>query len=305
MKFRFLYSVLVASSRSLNYVISPYSSDEGTVSNLVTSEIQQDGSDDHSLPTDQTNTIGQTNQFSDLVATSQIDRSNPVNQPDQPNSDNQYDGSDWVIQPDQSSSVNQFDGSSVTTQSGDLNAMSYGYAGPVKTIQIWGGPSRGVQEISYYATPDGSAIIHGDIVWGPESDLLAQQVNSDADFPLRPRAYSIPANTGWPNGEIIYKYDSDDGEAAVSDSINRALAVWLGGAPYLKFTKTHPNSAEPAHGILTIYTQSCVGVSSFVGYEGKPKMQMQRGCEHPTEGKYYGPVTQDGIIHEFGHVLGE
>lgn len=301
MKFGFFYYVLVASSRSLSYVITPHNSDEG---DFVTSEIHQEGSDDLSLPTDQPNTIDQTNQFSNLIATGPIDVSTPVNQPDQPNSDNLSDGSDSVIQPDQSSSVNQFDGSSVTTQPGDLNTMSYGYAGPVKTIQIWDGPSGGVQELSYYTTPDGSAIIHGDIVWGPESDLLAQQVN-DADFSLKPRAYSIPVNIGWPNGEIIYKYDSDDGEAAVSNSINKAIAVWLTGAPYLKFTKTQPNSAKPAHGILTIYTQSCVGVSSFVGYEGQPKMQMQRGCEHPTEGKYYGPVTQDGIIHEFGHVLGE
>lgn len=325
MRFKYIYHVLFATSLSLSYVITPESTNGGNIDVYETSNIQQDSLGSLSSPNDQSNSIGQTSQSSDLVATGQFDGLNPVGQPDvpgdlspptdQPSTTGQnsqisdllvaseFNGLNSVDQPDESGSVNQPDESSITTQAEDSDDIPYLYSGPLETIQVWDGISGGLRELSYHTTPDGSAIINGDIVWGPESDLLAQAVDSDANSPLNTRAFSIPAHSGWPNAEIKYKYDSDDGEAIMSNSINAAIAAWLNGAPYLKFTQVHPNSAEPAEAILTIYTGVCAGQSCYVGYKHKPKMQMQRDCTDRT--KSWGRAALEGIIHEFGHSLGE
>lgn len=122
---------------------------------------------------------------------------------------------------------------------------------------------------------------------------------------LQRRAYSITSSAGWPNAEVKYKFDSDDGEDILSDLMTEAIRHWHNGAPYLTFTQVGPNSAEEQSDVVTIHTAPCIGTSASVGFQSPelPYIKFQRTCEDPSAG-VQGLQSVDYMVHDLGHILG-
>lgn len=156
---------------------------------------------------------------------------------------------------------------------------------------------QGAREVAYFTTPDGYAVINGDVIYGPVENLLAREIGDDSEIGIDARAFSIPKGA-WPKGVITYKFDSDVGEQAMGGIVKTAISRWMNVAPYLTFTQVKPNSPTFSTTILTISTLPCSGSNAVVrGWGQKDQvMHLQRSCKN-------GASTVDAS-HEFGHVLG-
>ena len=269
-----------------------------TLPEFETSNVQQDEWDKVFPPTDQPEELNSSGMFNDFITASL------------PQPNGKADGSSVNDGLTGNGELNVNDGSSTSEKTAIRNDGIYSNAGPLKTIQVRD-EIEGVREISYYITPEGYAVINGDVIWGLEKDLLAHQVGEDGNSALQRRAFSIPPSKAWPNAEIKYKWHDDSGETALAETFEWAIGMWHDRAKYLKFTQIRPNSPTLMEGVLTILTQPCIGSSSMVGKglgepgEKMPNMQLQRGCDKPGSSDDGGITLPGIVVHELGHALGE
>lgn len=56
--------------------------------------------------------------------------------------------------------------------------------------------------------------------------ILDQNPDQSKNSVLQRRAYSVTSSAGWPNAEVKYKFDSDDGEDILSDLMTEAIRHW-------------------------------------------------------------------------------
>jgi hypothetical protein len=155
----------------------------------------------------------------------------------------------------------------------------------------------GLRNVSYWVASSGLAIIDGDVVYGTEEELLANEFNETA-LVVEKRAFSGPG--GWPAATVTFKYESDAAESAISSVVNAAIAVWTATASYLTFTQL-ANSDALDPGVITISANDCDGCHANRGFDASRglKMNLQQACS--STGEFCGV---DEAVHEFGHVLG-
>lgn len=240
----------------------------------------------------------------------QLQSSDANNQPtvsdtnDQPEgsiTDNETGDSNTGLSTQSSEIGNQPGGSITDNETGDFDDSLSTQASEIFPIRIQ--DQHGVRDVAYSKTPDGYAIIDSDVVYGGVDEILVSQVSDDFESGLNARAFSIRAAAGWPNGVILYKYDSVLGERAMSGIVKVAINRWLAKAPYLTFKKVWPNSPNLDMNVLTISTMPCTGSNANVGFHHKPLiMHLQRACSDPN---FFFPGAVTDATHEFGHVLGQ
>ena len=135
----------------------------------------------------------------------------------------------------------------------------------------------------------------GDVVLGTEADLEKVRVTNEQH---QARAFSIfDGLQKWPNGNLIYKFESQAVQTALGPRVDSAIARWTAPnqAPWMKFTRKTPGVAE--NGVLQITSVVNGGCNSVTGYStGKLSMNLE-----PNDGGC--PVEE--IAHEIGHALGK
>ncbi|KAH8683000.1 hypothetical protein BGZ60DRAFT_524342 [Tricladium varicosporioides] len=157
----------------------------------------------------------------------------------------------------------------------------------------------GHRNISYWLSPDGNAVVDGDVIYGTEKELLLNRVKQNDPQTLQQRAFSTSAS--WPGGIVTWKFDSTATETQWLAHVTAAIGIWTAptAAPYLTFRRL-PNDARDQAGILTIKNTICGGCNAHVGFSStSPRtMNLQPSC--PGQGS----CSTGNIVHEFGHVLG-
>ena len=161
----------------------------------------------------------------------------------------------------------------------------------------------GERDVAYYLTPQGQAIIDGDIRLGTEADLLARKVSntSSNSTSLINRSFSTFLQFAWPNSVVFYKYDSDATQNRLKPTVDAAIARWRNAAPYLVFQPVR-NDAVPIGGVLLIRESDC-GCHCNVGYDASAGhiMNLDQGLNPLCK----GGCGIDEATHEFGHALGK
>jgi hypothetical protein len=148
----------------------------------------------------------------------------------------------------------------------------------------------GLRNVSYYTTPDGLAIIEGDIIYGTEADLLAAAhaaANLASDQHIQkargPGAF-------FPNATIRFAYESAETEKILKERVTYAIANWRHMAPYLIFEELPIGTAKhEKHVVEFRHGPGCV---AHVGYGDWPGINLGPGCGDRQ------------TAHEIGHVLG-
>ena len=163
--------------------------------------------------------------------------------------------------------------------------VSSGYVEPSGPQALSLGESDNSQQISWFFTPNGFAVVDGDIIYGriedfnravvnitynSESDLntagATASATTNATAPARrrniippahhavKRANSVfPGSSGlWPDGNILYRYADQETENSLSLYTDAAANIWQEAVPCLNFTKV-PNGVGGSDPIVTIY----------------------------------------------------
>ena len=157
--------------------------------------------------------------------------------------------------------------------------VSSGYVAPSGPQALSLGESDNAQQTSWFFTPNGFAVMDGDIIYGriedfnravinitynSESDLNTAGANATA--PARRRSIISPAYHGvkransvfpgssglWPDGNILYRYADQETENSLSFYTEAAANIWQEVVPCLNFTKM-PNGVGGSDPIVTIY----------------------------------------------------
>lgn len=174
----------------------------------------------------------------------------------------------------------------------------------------------GVRNVSYYVTSTGHAVIDGDVLYGTEEELLQNSLGNRAT--VRVRSVSIRSDMRWDNGNVIYKYTSNEVETKVKSIFEGAIQRWSTAAPYLRFTKL-ANGNVSSSGVIIIMANDCDGCHSSVGVmTSDMRMNLQQACNsvgtYPSTKKdLFIPYLQtsvstcgtDEATHELGHALGK
>ncbi|KAK4120247.1 hypothetical protein N657DRAFT_636707 [Parathielavia appendiculata] len=77
----------------------------------------------------------------------------------------------------------------------------------LKTVEVCD-KVYGHRNVSYLLTPNGLAVIDGDVIYGTEQELLAKQPkNGSSQCALDPRTFSVRQDSAWPGRIIRYKLE--------------------------------------------------------------------------------------------------
>ena len=157
---------------------------------------------------------------------------------------------------------------------------------------------HGERDVAYWVTPDGYAIIDGDVIFGTEEELLSRIVNGHE--PPHNRARAFTQYNPWPSATVKYNYEDATAESVLKYVVDPAIELWKNKTGYLNFIHV-TNSATPQNGVVTIKKTICGGCNANIGYSDKPlAMNLQQGC-----GLSGGSCGVPEAVHEFGHVLGK
>ena len=165
----------------------------------------------------------------------------------------------------------------------------------------------GNREVSVWYTPQGYAVIDGDIIFGNKKDIEAKTVQS---FPEKTttheeRSFSIYTDErAWPNSVVTWRYDSLLTRAYLATGFDPivpgAIARWQNNAPYLTFNQL-PDGNDYRPGVLTITTSACGGCVASIGYNANAPTFMNLQPPSST----CAQCKIDQATHEFGHALGK
>jgi hypothetical protein len=149
----------------------------------------------------------------------------------------------------------------------------------------------GLRNLSYYTTPDGLAIIDGDIIYGTESDLLtaahaAANLASDQQI-TTPRDES----SFFPNATIRYAYESPETREVLRERMEFAVTAWKQFAPYLTFQELPIGTAKREKHVVQV-RRGHGGCLATRGFTDWPTLTLGKGCGYRA------------ATHELGHVLG-
>ncbi|KAF7509762.1 hypothetical protein GJ744_007457 [Endocarpon pusillum] len=205
--------------------------------------------------------------------------------------------------------------------------VSSGYVEPSgpQALAFTSSVSDNAQQISWFFTPNGFAVVDSDIIYGriedfnravinitynSESDLNTAGASANATAPARRRSVVPPAphavkransvfpgSSGlWPDGNILYRYADQATEDALSFYTEGAINAWQEAVPCLNFTKL-PNGVDGSDPIVTIYANIpnqgyCLASLGFSPFGTFMSLDTGGGCGVPE------------LIHEWGHILG-
>ena len=153
------------------------------------------------------------------------------------------------------------------------------------------------RDVTYWTTPDGTAIVDGDIAYGSEAELLAARSGA-AKRGLEERSFFMGLK--WTGGVINYRYYDAATAAKLQPHVDEAIRRWRSGAPFLQFNRL-PDGNKGGFGILNIVGVDCGGCWSHVGMR---LMGNIMNLQQPST-KCPGWCYADEATHEFGHLLGE
>ncbi|KAL8717021.1 MAG: hypothetical protein Q9225_005699 [Loekoesia sp. 1 TL-2023] len=200
--------------------------------------------------------------------------------------------------------------------------VSSGYVRPSGPQALSIGQPDTAQQVSWFFTPNGLAVVDGDIIYGRIEDfnraLINTTYNSESDLntasangtaPTRrhiispihyavKRANSVfPESSGlWPEGQISYRYADQQTEDSLSFWTEAATRVWQEAVPCLNFTKLS-NGVGGSDSIVTIYANTpnqgyCLASLGYSPFGTFMSLDTGGACGIPE------------MIHEWGHILG-
>lgn len=203
--------------------------------------------------------------------------------------------------------------------------VSSGYVEPSGPQALSFSVSDNAQQTSWFYTPNGFAVVDGDIIYGrfedfnqavinitynSESDLntAGATATANATAPARrrsiipqahhpvKRANSVfPGSSElWPDGNIPYRYADQESEDSLSFYTEAATNAWQEAVPCLNFTKL-PNGVGGSDPIVTIYANIpnqgyCLASLGFSPFGTFMSLDTGGGCGVPE------------LIHEWGEV---
>ncbi|KAF2676408.1 zincin [Lentithecium fluviatile CBS 122367] len=157
-------------------------------------------------------------------------------------------------------------------------------------------PEGTTQTVSYFTSVNDKAIIHGDVIFGSEADILAAAVNN-TDENVTKRAYSIwpwEFSRKWPLGMILYQYEDATTAAGRGPKFEAAIKRWTNMLPFLSFVK-YPDGDVNQPGVLMVRAIEDSTTYSYIGYVPYPEVQL---------GRPDLPETDYWYTHSIGHTLG-
>lgn len=147
------------------------------------------------------------------------------------------------------------------------------------------------RRVSYYLV-DGIAIVDGDVIFGPEEELLRMSRGGGGKRSLS--LFESQRGRMWPNGVIRYKWESQEAKDGRGYNFSIATQRWINMLPFLKFQDTGDIDPTLVEDVITLRAttgrRSCNSPIGKTSYADANYIQLDDDCG--GAGTY---------THELGH----
>ena len=199
--------------------------------------------------------------------------------------------------------------------------VSSGYIRPSGPQALAVGGPEPAEQVSWFYTPNGFAVVDGDIIYSTTEQFNAQVINttynSDSGrnaaasnntapsrrnvippaHPLAKRSNSVFPNSDglWPGGKITYRYADQETEDSLAYWVEAAVEEWKKAVLCLSFTKV-PNGIGGSDPIVTIQANKpnqgyCLASLGYNQYGTFMSLDTYGACGVPE------------MIHEWGKLF--